>query len=141
MSRLLDTLPHLVVQEQVQRLARAFPGRHADLDGFISELRSALQGWSPDELTTAVGEVIREERTFPRIATIIRHRPERRVAERQHAAGGCAVCGEMPYLAGYEKAGGGVIGRIRCGCPAFNTGGWITPAAEAWTAEHREDAA
>lgn len=128
----LDELPRMILDEQVARLARAFPGKHGDSDGFIGELRRATRGWSPADLTSAVDTAIREERSYPRIATILKHRPE--APRPEYGKGGygtCEQCGVMPYCAGYETASGQVFGRSRCDCPQ-RTPGWHTERARAY---------
>jgi hypothetical protein len=132
-SRFLDALPSLVIDEQLERLQRAFPGRRGDLDGFAGELRRATEGWTVEEFVAAIDAVVRSENSFPRIAKILKHRPERlqgQAIERSGSA--CFRCGVEPYLAGYS-APQGVIGRYRCGCAGFDKGGWATPEAIAWT--------
>lgn len=71
----LDELPRTLLAEQLARLARAFPGRHPDLDGMAAELQTATRTWTPAEFTGAIDAVIRTERWFPRIASILRSRP------------------------------------------------------------------
>lgn len=132
MSRFLDALPSMVVDEQVTRLARAFSGRHPSLEGFAAELRIQTEGWSQTEFVAAIGAVIRSERNFPRIATILKHRPEQVRIEREDTpSAACHWCGVEPYTAGYETADGRLLGRIRCNCGGKEPG-WHTPRAKAW---------
>lgn len=133
----LDELPRTLLAEQLARLARAFPGRHPDLDGMAAELQTATRTWTPAEFTGAIDAVIRTERWFPRIASILRSRPTtpRYLAladdDETRPPGACDRCGVVPYLAGYETQRGDVIGRYRCECVP-RVGGWSTPRARAW---------
>lgn len=133
----LDELPRTLLAEQLARLARAFPGRHPDLDGMAAELQTATRTWTSAEFIGAIDAVIRTERWFPRIASILRSRPTtpRHLAladdDEPRIPGACDRCGVLPYLAGYETQRGDVIGRYRCRCPQL-AAGWSTPHALAW---------
>jgi hypothetical protein len=132
MSHFLDTLPNMVVEEQVTRLVRAFPGKHPSLEGFTVELRAQTEGWSAAELAAAVAAAIRSERHFPRISVLLKLRPEQARQEREEAPSAvCHWCRVEPFTAGYETADGRVFGRTRCNCGGREPG-WHTPRAKAW---------
>lgn len=139
-----DELPALTLGQAVQRLRRAFgTAKGLDEEGFVAELQRATRGWTERELEMAIDEVIRSDRTWPRIASILRARPSR--APREHAEGAtdeqaCHLCGQAPYCAAYETADGRLLTRTRCGCPPPGRG-WDSPRAKAWNEEHRGAAA
>lgn len=129
------------VEEQVERLVGTFgkgPG-----DGFVKELQRALGGWSGADLEAAIDAVIRTEKRWPRIASILAARPLPRKVEGAPESGSssaCSLCGREPFIAGYETHDGRLFGRFRCGCPTGG-GGWDTPRARAYRDPGQRDAA
>ncbi len=130
----LDELPRGLIRDQVKRLISAFAGgNQPEPDAYADELRVATRGWESEEFTAAISGCIREERFFPRISAIIKHRPERLRPNTANDASmnHCPNCRVHYFYAGYEFGNGAVVPRLRCACPQRGTG-WSTDAALAW---------
>ena len=131
----LDELPMGALRSGVDRLVATFgPPKEIKSDVFMRELQRALRGWSMAEFDAAVGHAIAEERFFPRIAAIRKHRPPQMSGDGQPEVGVgnvCPSCREHDFYAGYETGTGVVVPRLRCGCPQGGAG-WDTDAALAW---------
>lgn len=131
----LDNLPMVALRAGVDRLVATF-GAPKDLvpDTFMHELQRALRGWRVSEYDAAIGGAIAEERFFPRIAVIRKHRPPQMSGDGRPDVGVgnvCPSCHAHDYYAGYQTGGGAVVPRLRCECPQGGEG-WTTDAALAW---------
>ena len=131
----LDELPMSTLTAGVDRLGATFgPPKEIKAEVFMRELQRALRGWTMAEFEAAIGGAISEERYFPRIANIRKHRPPQMSGDGRPEVGAgnvCPSCGSHDYYAGYECGNGVVAPRLRCDCPQSG-GGWDTVAARGW---------
>lgn len=131
----LDELPMGTLRAGVDRLVATFGApKEINADTFMRELQRALRGWTMADFDAAVGAAISEERYFPRIAAIRKHRPPQMSGDGRPSVGVgnvCPSCGSHDYYAGYECGNGVVAPRLRCDCPQGGAG-WDTVAARGW---------
>lgn len=143
----MESLSNSFVGTTIKRLCLAFGkpygvAMEAQAEEWLAAFRRT--NLSRDAVEAAVNEAIDTGKRFPSVGELIeRARAHRAPAPRQEEGDACPSCRMLPFYAGYEftpiaprgregySRPGGVLPKMRCGCPKADPA-WWTPDALAW---------